>query len=602
MMTPRQRLLLEELTEDLPMDVLPVSNGEYFPGRPTREQRAIMALQDEKIEETRRRFGMSRRDFVRTAAAMSIGAWSIGAITNGRFGRYAFAAEEDSRKQAMCNLEWEGAQLDNLPGEFIFDLQTHHVDSGGDWRLRNPRSQLIYAALWPQAGPLGGVPGLNDDSSPHGFGRGGEIDPMENLGRYHYIKEIFLDSSTSMTCLSAVPNDPDNQPLPVDEAARTCNMINALANNTPRAMLHAFVMPNRGSLGTASAGVHRPVFMTEEFEMMERHVLAHPALKGWKVYTPWGDVSGASGWFLDDAIGLAFLDQVRHLGDKYGIPKTIAVHKGFWLPGFDQSKAAARDVGPAATQYPDVNFVIYHSGFDGWDRETDGWYPGDDGWDEADRSTNSLIKSLRLHGLDGPSNIPAGLAHGNAPNVWAEIGSLWRSVMTNADRASLMLGKLIHHVGAQRVCWGTDTLWYGSPQPEITMLRALQMTDEVKERYNLPYGLDGDRFDPRRNALDANSYRSAHPAVADWPTDGRAHPERTIRNGIFGRNVAPQYDVDPDAARAKIDCDEVQSLRDQYWLNPYTPRMEAPYRFNELGPLRTDADVWHELRSTPWSP
>jgi uncharacterized protein len=112
----KARRLLSELNEDLPMDVYPVSNGEYLPGKPTAEQHAIMALQNSKIEEVRRKFNMSRRDFVRTAAAMSIGAWAVGHVTNGRFGRYAFAQEETGRKQDMCNLEWPGAQLANLPG------------------------------------------------------------------------------------------------------------------------------------------------------------------------------------------------------------------------------------------------------------------------------------------------------------------------------------------------------------------------------------------------------------------------------------------------------------------------------------------------------
>jgi len=59
--------------------------------------------------------------------------------------------------------------------------------------------------------------------------------------------------------------------------------------------------------------------------------------------------------------------------------------------------------------------------------------------------------------------VPAGLAHGNAPNVFAEIGSTWRSVMHDPDQAAHLLGKLITHVGPARVAWGTDSLWYGSP-------------------------------------------------------------------------------------------------------------------------------------------
>jgi uncharacterized protein len=605
----RKERLLSELSDDLPIDVLPFTNGEYLPHPATPRQEAIMALQNEKVEEYRRRFGMSRRSFVRSAAAMTIGIWSIGQISNGRFGHYAFGEEYEynpydaqgrghQKSAKMADLNWPGAQLANLPGEFIIDLQSHHLDSGGDWRLRNPRSHLIHAALWSQGTTGNLADRFDDQGDPRGLGQGGEPDPIENLGRMHYFKELFLDAPNSMTCLSAVPSAPDDQPLSVDEAARTVNMVNALANNTPRAMLHAFVMPNRGSLGKRSDGTHQPVFMNEEFEMMERHVISHPMLKGWKTYCPYGDVSGQSGWWLDGEIGTAFLEQVRRLGDKYGIPKTVATHKGFWLPGFDQECASPRDVGPAALRFPDVAFVVYHSGYNSG-REAA--YPGDEQVEHSN-TVNSLIKSLHENGLGADQNIPPGLQHGNSPNVWAELGSVWANHMSDPDGAAHLLGKLFTYVGTQRVCWGTDALWRGSPQPEIATFRAFEFSEEARVLYNLPHGMEGDRFDPRYNAQDPASYRNPHPSIPDWPTDGVAHPERTLRNGVFGRNVAEQYGVDPDAHREKINADDVQAMRDQYILNPMTPRATTPFRFNGDIPLRTPSDVWADRAGKPWAP
>jgi len=74
----------------------------------------------------------------------------------------------------------------------------------------------------------------------------------------------------------------------------------------------------------------------------------------------------------------------------------------------------------------------------------------------------------------------------------------------------------------------------------------------------------------------------AHPNVGDWPVDAKAHPERTIRNGILGRNAAECYGLDPDAARNALNCDEVQKLRDAYLLNPSTPKEMAPLRSNVI--------------------
>lgn len=597
-----QREVDHHLSEDLPVDVLPCSNGEFLPPDPSQDQLNIMRLADQETEKARRRFNMPRREFVRTAAAMAIGTWAVGQVNGGKFGTFAHASENQADPTAACNLEWPGAQMGNEPGEFIFDVQSHHVEPDDTWRITNPAFHLFFAAIWPQAGPLGGTPNIDQDGDVRGFGEGGEIDPIENLSRFHYLKELFLDSSTNMTVLSAVPAAPDDQPLGIDRAAYTVDVVNSLAGDTPRSVMHAFVMPNRGSGGTMSTVAGQdPAFMAEEFELMERNLELYGTgrIRGWKVYTPWGDVPGASGWYLDDDIGMKFLNKVRECGDKFGANKLIACHKGFALPGFDQRTASPRDVGPAARQNADITFIVYHSGFDG---ETQTAYPGDDNVNSADRGVDCFVKSLRENGLDADHHVPAGLEHGNSPNVYGEIGSTMRDVMDNPDEMSHLLGKLVKYVGAQRVVWGTDSLWFGSPQSEIVRLRAFRMTDEAKALYNLPYGLDGDRFDPRRNALDGVSYMTDNPAVAGWPTDGRAHPERTIRNGIFGRNGAVAYGINPDADRLAIACDEVQTMRDSYLLGSGTPTERRPMASNRLYGLRTPREVMADLLSKPWAP
>ena len=137
----------EHLNEDLPIDVMPASNGEFVPLAPTDEQRMIMQLADEETEKARRRFGMSRRDFVRSAAAYGIGLWAINQIMPTVFGSYKVGAH-NTETTAACDLEWPGAQLDNLPGEFIFDVQSHHVESGRHVAGQQPRlPRLLHGAV-----------------------------------------------------------------------------------------------------------------------------------------------------------------------------------------------------------------------------------------------------------------------------------------------------------------------------------------------------------------------------------------------------------------------------------------------------------------------
>ena len=575
-----------DMPEKLPVDVLPASNEEYFPPPPSREQIGMMRLADEETERWRRRFNMSRAEFVRTTAAMAIGFWAIDTIRPGLFGNYGAVAHNTKTTRA-CDLEWAGRKgletLRNLPGEFIFDVQSHHVDPDGMWRVNNPAIEAFFAGVWPQASPAtGGKPSIG----PGGYVRGGgagEIDPIQNLSRYHYLKELFLDSATTATVLSVVPSSPDTtNPLPIAEASATIETVNNLAKSK-RSVMHAFVMPNRGSTGTVNPGPHpRPTHLDEELElMMSRAIQYRDKLRGWKTYCAWGDVPYASGWFLDTDVGMEFLQQVKNVSRRFPeIPPVVATHKGFALPGFDQRAATPRDIGPAAKQNPHVRFLVYHSGYDIGDTQRP--YRGDAKARSNTNTVDALIKSLRENHYDAPRFRKKGHRFGNVPNVYAELGSVWRSVMDDPDQCAHLLGKLITHVGPKRICWGTDSLWYGSPHAEIVAMRRFDFTPRGKELYKLPYGMEGDVEDPTKKA---------------------PHPSRTIRNAILGRNAARAYNFNPDRRVHAIHCDVVQKLRDDGYLQRQGTMTEsAPLRMNQTPGPRTRREVMKGLTESPWSP
>ena len=587
-----------EPPEDPAIDVLPASNGEYVPKPPNKRQLAIMGLQNEKIEGECRRFGMNRRDFVRTSAAMAIGVWAVNQITGGQWGSFAWA--DGTKTTDACDLENPGSQLANLPGEFILDTQGHHVDDNGRWRVENP-GFTEFLALWTSQA-MGQLPGVDP---PRGFGAG-EVDPIDNLGQFHYFKEMFLDSSTTVSLLTALPNLPDETNItPVAHAKETMDLANSLSGSQ-RCFIHAFAQPNRGFISHDQ----KPIYQDEDFAWMEETARTiHPS--GWKLYCGWGDGGPSSlhtlgsfpsmnGWWFDDDNGIAITEHIRNLSQKYNLPPVICTHKGLAFNGvFDSAKFSPRDMGVIARLYPDVSFYTYHSGYDG---EYQHPYPGDDKVNSSNRGVDAYIKSLRENGQDATRFIPRGLAHGNAPNSYAELGTTWWNVMHDANQAAHLLGKLITYVGPRRIVLGTDCIWYGNPQPQFVMMRAFQFSARAKEFYNLPYGMDGDRWDPRRNALDGTTYQSPHPNVDGWPTDGQPHPERTIRNGILGRNAAAAYGLDPEAVRGKIDCDDVNKLRESYVQNPGTPRERTPFKTNRILGPRTRREFSNYLNSPDYSP
>jgi predicted TIM-barrel fold metal-dependent hydrolase len=194
---------------------------------------------------------------------------------------------------------------------------------------------------------------------------------------------------------------------------------------------------------------------------MEDAVARYP-IAAWKCYTQWGP--DGVGWELDSPdVGIPFIEQARALG-----VRTICIHKGLLFSGFPEDYGRCADVGRAARLYPDMSFILYHSGFE-TKRPEGPFDPAD-----ATGGIDLLIKSLQDNGI-GPN-----------ANVYAELGSTWRFVMRDPTTAAHLLGKLLTHVGQDNVLWGTDSIWYGSPQDQIQAFRSFQIADPLIERHGYP--------------------------------------------------------------------------------------------------------------------
>ena len=74
-----------------------------------------------------------------------------------------------------------------------------------------------------------------------------------------------------------------------------------------------------------------------------------------------------------------------------------------------------------------------------------------------------LIKSVQDNGVQPNTN------------VYAELGSTWRNIMSDPTQAAHLLGKLLKYCGEDNVLWGTDCIWTGSPQPQIAAFRAFKI-------------------------------------------------------------------------------------------------------------------------------
>ena len=450
--------MIEDPPAGVPIKIDSTSNGEFLPrpiGRALDRANRIAAL---RITRNANRTGRSRRSFMASLCGAATAlltfdqAFAARGNTGGRFrvGQDA-AFDEAAAAQAIGG------------DEFIFDVQTHMVEPDAPWRNGPSRGWVNRLSRWPQGGC-------------------GEADPVDCYSSDHFIREVFLESDTDMAVLSFVPTEPGQNPLSMMEAARVRDLIEKL-DGTDRLLLHNGVMPKYTPV---------PALLEGMAEAAATYDLA-----AWKVYTQFGP--GGTGWWLDDVeVGVPFIEQARALR----IP-TICIHKGLPFGGLDPQYAGCQDVGRAARLFPDVNFIIYHSGYQTTHREGP-YEPG-----AAHIGIDTLIQSMLDNGI--PPNA----------NVYAELGSTWRSLIRNPTAAAHGLGKLLKYVGRSNVLWGTDSIWYGSPQDQIQALRVFEISEELRERHGYP------------------------------------DLTRDLKAGILGLNAAAVFGVDPKRMQDRAGADHI---------------------------------------------
>jgi predicted TIM-barrel fold metal-dependent hydrolase len=308
-----------------------------------------------------------------------------------------------------------------------------HGRSGGFYELdREAALDLELARV--QTGPaksefIFDVQGHFVDT-PKGNPRGADV----------FIKDVFMDSDTDLMVLSFVPSTREAEPVTIQAANAVRRIVDKL-EGTHRLLLHGRVNPNQ------------PGDLEAMDELKERW-----GVSAWKTYTQYGP--GGKGYFLSDPAGIRFIEKARALG-----VKVICVHKGLPFGKRSYEHSQCSDVGVVAKRFPDVKFLIYHSGF--VTGVAEGPYGKSDGID-------TLISSLVKNEVKPNSN------------VYAELGSTWRYLMREPEQAAHALGKLVRHCGEDNVLWGTDSIWYGSPQDQIQAFRAFQISPQFREKHGYP--------------------------------------------------------------------------------------------------------------------
>jgi uncharacterized protein len=411
-----------------PVPTQVISNGEFVPAPQGELQSKFETRLKERADLLAKRHGLSRRAFLRTASGMAAAFLAMNDI----YGR-VFRVSEAEAADAELGDEHAG-QLSN---QFVFDVHTHFLKD--DTRLQ------YFVDLRTDTGKRGFNPKLARRKQD-----------LNDVKFPTYIKEVFLDSDTKVAVLSGAPSDiPQDWMLSNDSIREACDRVNRFAGSR-RMLPHFIFVPGQpGWLEAIDHGI----------------AMLKPA--GWKGYTIGDNTHKESSrypWRMDDE-KMAYRGYEKF--DKAGL-RVVAVHKGLFPPSDERrfrhlaEYARVDDVGKAAKDWPQLNFLVYHAAYR-WvgGKPADGMKE----FDETGRSswTSDLAEIPEKYGVT---------------NVYGDLGQLfaWTAVAEPRLAAALM-GMLVNGLGPERILWGSDALWTGAPQWQIEGLRRLEIPEDMQKKY-----------------------------------------------------------------------------------------------------------------------
>jgi uncharacterized protein len=465
-----------------PIPTQSIASDEFLPASQSAKQREFEARVKQLGSELARKQGVSRRRFFQGAAGMAAAFVAM----NDTFGPLYLVSRAEAQTPDLAN-----ARAAALKGQFIMDMHTHFLrdDTRLDGFVRS--REAVGKAGWNPA--LAGKPQTLDD-----------------LKFANYFKEIYMDSDTKVALISGSGSeDPRDWFLTNEMKAKARTDVNRQAQ-TQRMFSHAIFMPGM------------PGWLDKVDQDLA--LLNPDSFKGYTVGDNTNKHLAKHPWKLDDEKLLyPFYEKLVKASKGKPSLANVCVHKGLFPPSTSErfpdlvQYANVSDVAKAAKDWPQLNFIIYHSGF----RFTGAQGVG---WDQFERTG-------RIDWVTDLAEIPA--KHG-VKNVYGDLGQIFaQSTVAEPRLCAAMMGQLIKGLGADHVVWGSDAVWTGAPQWQIEALRRLEIPEAMQQKHG---------FAPLGDA--------------DGP----------VKNAIFGENSARLYQF-TQQKRAALATDKVALAKTEYDLH-----------------------------------
>ena len=414
-----------------PIPVRSVSSDEFLPLPQTPQQQAFEGRLKQLGTELARSQGVSRRRFFQGASGMAAAFLAM----NETYGPLYAVSRAEAATPEMAD-----ARAAALRGQFIMDMHTHFLRD--DTRLEG------FVRSREAVGKAGWNPALV-----------GKPQTLDDLKFANYFKEVYLDSDTQVALISGSGSeDPRDWFLTNAMKADARREVNTKAG-ARRMFSHAIFMP-----GT-------PGWLDKVDEDLER--LQPDSFKGYTVGDNTNKHLARHPWHLDDEKLLyPFYEKLAKAAKTRPSLANVCVHKGLFSESVTSRfphlarYADVRDVARAAKDWPQLNFIIYHSAYRSG--------PTAPSWEQFERTG-------RIDWVTDLAEIPA--RHG-VTNVYGDLGQIFaQSTVAEPRLCAAMMGQLIRGLGADHVVWGTDAVWTGAPQWQIEALRRLEIPEDMQRRH-----------------------------------------------------------------------------------------------------------------------
>lgn len=504
----------------LPIPTQMVSNGEYLPHPQTEKQKRVEARINELADEASKQLNMSRRRFLASAGGIAASFLAMNEV----FGRFFEVRPIDMLVPEAF------AESGAPPNLFVFDTQLHTVRSSRD--LDDFALRKIAQGVSNPFNP-GNLPDELGVNTPWNAALEGLPNVSENYYLVQFVKDVYLDSQVTVGLMSnntsaALPDvgggrrPPKNvleseagELLTAPQTAACRDWINQIAGST-RLLAHGQMFPG-------IPGTYPDASIPTNLEYMQWQI-ENLKPDSWKGYTSADSAkydlnldSLMRQWVLDDeTVAYPMYDLIvrnSHMLKTHPGFFNICIHKGLSTnaPNDPSSEPLGfpTDIPRAARDWPQLNFIIYHScirpGFWMLDAFED-------------------VKSGRLR--DGVPDIlwTTQFAVESAPykNVYAELGTTFAScVVTFPTVCAHILGQLLKFFGEERIVFGSDSVWYGSPQWQIEAFWRFEIPEDMRRKYGYPKLTKA----AKRKILGLNSARLYKiPAAAEASPHGRYTP------------------------------------------------------------------------------